>query len=200
FQLLGLAVITIGIYVIIKLEHFNTAAFIIAGLGIVVILTAVLGTLGAARESSQISKAFAVILILWVVLQTLTVGFFWIFQSTLLINVDNTFDQLWRNQPVPIKPGNASQIASIERWLDCCGNVGPSDYMLPPYSCYSSTTDKLNLDGCRQKFLEYISDRWQAFNFLSIGLVLVELICAAFAWVLANSIVNRWRRSKYYPK
>ncbi|XP_053965157.1 protein late bloomer [Anastrepha obliqua] len=198
YALFGLAIVGVGVYVILEFEQFYTAAFIILGLGIVVILTAILGSLGASHESSRISKTFAIILILWAVLQTLTVGFFWIFQSTLLINVDKTFDQLWRNQPVPIKPENASQIASIERWLDCCGNVGPNDYMHPPYSCYSN--DKLSLDGCRQKFLEYISDRWDAFNFLSIGLVLVELICAAFAWVLANSILNRWRRSKYYPK
>ncbi|XP_049307862.1 protein late bloomer [Bactrocera dorsalis] len=200
YALIGLVIIGIGAYVIIKLEYFNTAAFVILGLGIVVILTAVLGSLGAAHESSQISKTFAIILLLWVVLQTLSVGFLWIFQSTLLINIDHTFDQLWGTQTVPIKPGNASHIASIERWLDCCGNIGSSDYLLPPNSCYNSVTDKLNLDGCRQKFLEYVAERWQAFNFFAIGVVLIELICAAFAWVLANSIVNRWRRSKYYPK
>lgn len=56
FQLLGLVIIGIGAYVIIELEYFNTAAFVILGLGIVVVLTAALGSLGAAHESSQISK------------------------------------------------------------------------------------------------------------------------------------------------
>ncbi|XP_067632601.1 protein late bloomer isoform X2 [Eurosta solidaginis] len=199
-MIIGVIIIGIGIFIIVKIEYFTTAAVVIIVLGIVVLLTAIFGSFGAINESSKITKTFAIIVILWAILQTLTIGFLWIFQSTLLINVDNSFDQLWGNQLVPIKPGNASEIASIERWLDCCGNVGPSDYMLPPYSCYSSSNDKLNLEGCRQKFLNYIYDRWQAFNFFSIGVVLVELICAAFAWVLASSIVNRWRRSKYYPK
>jgi len=58
-----------------------------------------------------------VILVILIVLQVLTVGFFWIFQESLLINVDKTFDQLWHDQPVPIKPGNVSQIASLEKWV-----------------------------------------------------------------------------------
>lgn len=57
-------------------------------------------------------------MILLIILQVLTVGFLWIFQTSLLINVDNKFEQLWGDQPVPIKPiGNVSQIASLETWV-----------------------------------------------------------------------------------
>ncbi|KAM8711866.1 hypothetical protein ACLKA7_012382 [Drosophila subpalustris] len=200
YVLLGLAVIGIGLHVIIKFEHFNTAAFIIIAFGIIILLASLFGTLGAVRESSRMTKSFVVVLVVLIVLQVLTVGFFWIFQTSLLINVDKTFDQLWHDQPVPIKPGNVSQIASLESWLDCCGNVGYKDYLLPPRSCYNSETDKLNLEGCRQKFLDYIAERWTAFNIFSLILVGVEIICALLAYVLGNSIVNRWRRSKYFPK
>ncbi|XP_020815196.1 23 kDa integral membrane protein [Drosophila serrata] len=200
YALFGLVVIGLGVHIIYKFEHFNTAAFVIIGLGVVVVLSALFGSLGAARESSSISKTFVVILIILIVLEILVVGFLWAFQTSLLINVDKTFDQLWNDQPVPIKPGNQSQIASLERWLDCCGNVGPKDYLLPPNSCYNSETDKLNLEGCRQKFLDFIAERWTAFNIVSLVLVGVEIICALLAYVLANSIVNRWRRSKYYQK
>jgi len=58
-----------------------------------------------------------VILVILIVLQIIVVGFLWAFQTSLLINVDKTFDQLWNDQPVPIKPGNQSQIASLERWV-----------------------------------------------------------------------------------
>lgn len=187
-------------HIIYKFEHFNTAAFVIIGGSVVVVLAAIFGALGAARESSAISKVFVVILVILIVLQIIVVGFLWAFQTSLLINVDKTFDQLWNDQPVPIKPGNQSQIASLERWLDCCGNVGPTDYVLPPNSCYNSESDKLNLEGCRQKFLDFIADRWTTFNFGALVLVGVEIICALLAYVLANSIVNRWRRSKYYAK
>jgi len=60
---------------------------------------------------------FVVILIVLVILEVLAVGFLWVFQTSLLINVDKTFDKLWNDQPVPIKPGNQSQIASLERWV-----------------------------------------------------------------------------------
>ncbi|XP_022225608.2 23 kDa integral membrane protein [Drosophila obscura] len=200
YAIFGLIVIGLGVHVVYKFEHFNTAAFVIIGLGVIVVLTALFGALGAARESSNISKTFVFILIVLIVLEVLVVGFLWIFQTSLLINVDKTFDQLWNDQPVPIKPGNQSQIASLERWLDCCGNVGPKDYILPPNSCYNNQTDKLNLEGCRQKFLDFIAARWTTFNFVSLVLVGVEIICALLAYVLAHSIVNRWRRSKYYQK
>ncbi|KAH8252847.1 hypothetical protein KR032_002124 [Drosophila birchii] len=200
YALFGLVVIGLGVHIIYKFEHFNTAAFVIIGLGVIVVLAALFGSLGAARESSSISKTFVAILIILIVLEILVVGFLWAFQTSLLINVDKTFDQLWNDQPVPIKPGNQSQIASLERWLDCCGNVGPKDYLLPPNSCYNSESDKLNLEGCRQKFLDFIAERWTAFNIVSLVLVGVEIICALLAYVLANSIVNRWRRSKYYQK
>ncbi|XP_016940365.1 protein late bloomer [Drosophila suzukii] len=200
YALFGLAAIGLGVHIIYKFEHFNTAAFVIIGGSVVVVLAAIFGALGAARESSAISKVFVVILVILIVLQIIVVGFLWAFQTSLLINVDKTFDQLWNDQPVPIKPGNQSQIASLERWLDCCGNVGPTDYVLPPNSCYNSESDKLNLEGCRQKFLDFIADRWTTFNFGALVLVGVEIICALLAYVLANSIVNRWRRSKYYAK
>ncbi|XP_043655400.1 23 kDa integral membrane protein [Drosophila teissieri] len=198
--LFGLVVIGLGVHIVYKFEHFNTAAFVIIAVGVVVVLTTLFGALGAARESSATSKVFVVILIILVILEVLAVGFLWVFQTSLLINVDKTFDKLWNDQPVPIKPGNQSQIASLERWLDCCGNVGPSDYILPPNSCYNSESDKLNLEGCRQKFLDFIADRWTTFNLVSLVLLGVEIICALLAYVLANSIVNRWRRSKYYQK
>ncbi|KAH8304480.1 protein late bloomer [Drosophila kikkawai] len=200
YALFGLVVIGLGVHIVYKFEHFNTAGFVIIGLGVIVVLAALFGSLGAARESSSISKTFVVILIILIVLEILAVGFLWAFQTSLLINVDKTFDQLWNDQPVPIKPGNQSQIASLERWLDCCGNVGPDDYVRPPNSCYNRESDKLNLEGCRQKFLDYIAERWTAFNIVSLVLVGVEIICALLAYVLANSIVNRWRRSKYYQK
>lgn len=200
YALFGLVVIGLGVHIIYKFEHFNTAAFVIVGVGVVVVLAALFGALGAARESSSASKVFVVVLVILIVLEVLVVGFLWVFQTSLLINVDKTFDRLWNDQPVPIKPGNQSQIASLERWLDCCGNVGPTDYVLPPNSCYNSESDKLNLEGCRQKFLDFIADRWTTFNFGALVLVAVEIICALLAYVLANSIVNRWRRSKYYQK
>ncbi|XP_017129291.1 protein late bloomer [Drosophila elegans] len=200
YALFGLVVIGLGVHIIYKFEHFDTAAFVIIGVGVVVVLTALFGALGAARESSSTSKVFVVIVVILIILEVLVVGFLWVFQTSLLINVDKTFDQLWNDQPVPIKPGNQSQIASLERWLDCCGNVGPKDYILPPNSCYNGESDKLNLEGCRQKFLDFIADRWTTFNIVSLVLVAVEIICALLAYVLANSIVNRWRRSKYYQK
>ncbi|XP_016981071.1 leukocyte surface antigen CD53 [Drosophila rhopaloa] len=200
YALFGLVVIGLGVHIIYKFEHFNTAAFVIIGVGVAVVLTALFGALGAARENSFISKTFFVIVVIFIILEILVVGILWAFQTSLLINVDKEFKELWNDQPVPIKPGNQSQIASLERWLDCCGNVGPKDYVLPPNSCYNSETDKLNLEGCRQKFVDFIAERWTTFNFLSLMLVGVEIICALLAYVLANSIVNRWRRSKYYQK
>ncbi|XP_017050170.1 23 kDa integral membrane protein [Drosophila ficusphila] len=200
YALFGLVVIGLGVHIIYKFEHFNTAAFVVIGVGVAVVLVALFGALGAARESSNTCKVYVVILVLLIILQVLVVGILWAFQESLLINVDKTFSQLWKDQPVPIRPGNQSEIASVERWLDCCGNVGPSDYVLPPNSCYNSETDALNLRGCRQKFLNYIADRFTTLNFVALVLVVVEVICALLAYVLANSIVNRWRRSKYYQK
>ncbi|XP_037952064.1 protein late bloomer-like [Teleopsis dalmanni] len=199
FAILGLILLGLGVYIVIEFEHFNNVAIVVLTAGIIVTLSALFGSWSAAREKSCWSKGFVVLLVILVILQLLIVAFFWIFETSLLINVDKTFDQLWREQPTPIKPGNASQIASLERWLECCGKTGPKDYLLPPYSCYNHN-EKLNADGCRQKFLDYVSDRWIFFNIFVLVLVLVELICAAFAYVLANSILNRWRRSKYYPK
>ncbi|EDV59746.1 tetraspanin-3 [Drosophila erecta] len=197
--LFGLVLIGLGVH-IYKIEHFEVDGYVIIAVGAVVALTALFGALGAARESSAASKVFVVILIILVVLEVLVVAFLWVFQTSLLINLDKTFDDLWNDQPVPIKPGNQSQIASLERWLDCCGNVGPSDYILPPNSCYNGESDKLNLEGCRQKFLDVIADSWTTFNLVSLVLLGLEIICALLAYVLANSIVNRWRRSKYYQK
>lgn len=71
--------------------------------------------------------------------------------------------------------------------LDCCGNVGYKDYLLPPRSCYNSETYKLNLEGCRQKFLDYIAERWTAFNIFSLILVGVEVVfCFPIIFVCIN--------------
>ncbi|TMW39194.1 hypothetical protein DOY81_015726, partial [Sarcophaga bullata] len=88
--------------------------------------------------------------------------------------VDKSFDKLWNNQVVPIRPGNnTAHIDSLERWLECCGSAGPSDYILPPNSCYNSETDKLNLEGCRQKFATILrniySDRWIFWKYFALA-------------------------------
>lgn len=138
-------------------------------------------------------------MIVLIIAEVLTVGFLWIFQSSLLINVDHKFEELWGNPPLPVKPNtNISQISSIETWvgaekipwkpthyynyshiillqLDCCGNVNYKDYLLAPKSCYNKQTDKLNQEGCRQKFLDYIADSWTTFNIFSLILVGVEV-------------------------
>ncbi|TMW42991.1 hypothetical protein DOY81_011929 [Sarcophaga bullata] len=87
--------------------------------------------------------------------------------------------------------------------LECCGSAGPSDYILPPNSCYNSETDKLNLEGCRQKFYEYIQDRWTILNIFALVLIVVELISAILCICLAivllivgavqNTIRNRFK-------
>lgn len=53
------------------------------------------------------------------VIKIVSVSFCWVFQTTFLINVDKTFDGLWKEQPVPIRPDdhNATNIADIERWV-----------------------------------------------------------------------------------
>uniref|UniRef100_A0A1B0FB28 Uncharacterized protein n=1 Tax=Glossina morsitans morsitans TaxID=37546 RepID=A0A1B0FB28_GLOMM len=82
---------------------------------------------------SCLLKTFSAFLIFLTFLLVLTVDFFWIFKTQLFVNVDKTFDKLWRVLNV--------------------GNSGPSDY-----SCYNSQTDKPNMDDCRQKFLDNISE------------------------------------------
>ncbi|XP_060654922.1 tetraspanin-9 [Drosophila nasuta] len=200
YALLGIAVVLVGLHIIIQFEVFQSAGFITIAIGIVLLLTAIFGVLGASRESSRMVKSFTVILIVLIVLQVLTVGFLLIFRESLLISVDRRFDEIWHDQPLPVKPANSSQISSIETWLECCGNAGYQDYLLQPKSCYNPDSGKMNLEGCRQKFLDFIADRWVDSNIFALAVVGVEIICALLAYVLANSIVNRWRRSKYFPK
>lgn len=64
------------------------------------------------------SLQFTVLVIVLIIVEVLTVGFLWIFQSSLLINVDNKFGELWGVPPLPVKPNaNISQISSIESWV-----------------------------------------------------------------------------------
>lgn len=67
--------------------------------------------------------------------------------------------------------------------LDCCGNTGYKDYLLPPKSCYNKQTDKLNMEGCRQKFLDYIAEQWTGFNIFSLVLVGVEVSMITYKYI-----------------
>ncbi|XP_073813439.1 tetraspanin 42Eg [Musca autumnalis] len=200
YAILSIALIALGGFILVKFERFDTVGYTLVGMGSAVLLFTIIGIAGAVRERSTILKIFALIVLILAITHVIILGFFWIFQTSFLINADKAFDEIWRDQPTPIKPENGSHIASIERWLSCCGNSGSVDYHLPPHSCYDSKTDKLNMEGCRQKFVDFISESWTYLNIFVLVYVVIELICATFAFVLANSIVNRWRRSKYYSK
>lgn len=56
FQILSLAVVGIGIYILWKFD-FDTAAYVLLGLGIITSLCAIYGILGAGRESSCLLKS-----------------------------------------------------------------------------------------------------------------------------------------------
>ncbi|XP_075168139.1 tetraspanin 42Eg [Haematobia irritans] len=200
YAILSIALIVLGSFILIKLGQFHTLGYALVGMGTAVLLTTALGILGAAREKNRILRIFALIVIIFAITHAIILGFFWVFKLSFLVQAEKAFDNVWREQPTPIKPENGSHIASIERWFGCCGNSGAHDYYLPPYSCYDSKTDKLNLEGCRQKMVDFISDSWTFLNIFVLIFVVIELICAIFAFVLANSIVNRWRRAQYYPK
>lgn len=51
------------------------------------------------------------------------------FKTSFLINADKTFDEIWREQPTPIKPENGSPIANIERWVSTWHEVDATDHL-----------------------------------------------------------------------
>lgn len=55
-----MAVVGIGLHIVIQFEHFNVAGLIIIASGIVICLVAIFGILGAARESSQMTKTVSI--------------------------------------------------------------------------------------------------------------------------------------------
>ncbi|XP_013098675.1 protein late bloomer [Stomoxys calcitrans] len=200
YAILSIGLIVLGSFILFKIGRFDTLGYSLVGMGSVVLLTSIIGIAGAAREKNKVLRFFAIIVIALAIAHAIILGFFWVFKSSFLVKADKAFDEVWREQPTPIKPDNGSHIASIERWFGCCGNSGAQDYHLPPHSCYDSKTDKLNLEGCRDKIVDFISDSWTCLNIFILIFVVIELMCAIFSFVLANSILNRWRRAQYYPK
>lgn len=56
FQILSIALIVLGAFILIKFERFDTVGYTLVGMGSLVLLFTIVGIVGAARERSTLLK------------------------------------------------------------------------------------------------------------------------------------------------
>ncbi|XP_034477996.1 protein late bloomer [Drosophila innubila] len=178
------------------------AAILCILLGVVIILTSIFGLIGLVKECRKMLISYAVLLLLLLVIQ------FIMFSSSFAASRDflpesltQGFDELWDAQYM-----SNSTLNKYEEWLHCCGRNSAEDYLmldreLPASCCLDrDCTSPLNLfmDGCENKFKQYVSRKTANFHTLSWLLIITEFVGSVATCYLVDSIRNHRDRVRFY--
>ncbi|XP_036332330.1 CD63 antigen [Rhagoletis pomonella] len=178
-------------------------ATVILVLGTVLVVMAFFGCVGTYTESKSMLISYAVILVILLVIQIFLVSISYTAASgSLSSGLQRGFDELWDKGHTNIN----TTLSFYEEWLHCCGKNSANDYFqmdkVPPASCcrYQDCRNVLNLyvEGCEQKFGEYVREKTNSFNIVSWCLILTEFIGSVFACILVDSIRNYRDRIRFY--
>lgn len=207
FVLMFLSLILIGFSVFIlvsgaanQVDHGeNAAGGLIITLGIVILVTALFGFVGALRESKRKLIIYVPILVMLILTQLVMTSM--ASQGTrdgLSGSIRQGFDELWSSEIQA--PGALSY---YEDWLHCCGVNNTEDYRrikheIPKTCCHKhncSQIENLYQDGCMAKFEEYLADKMLAFSIVNGLLIVIEVISAVLGWLMISKLKNEYRRT-----
>ncbi|CAG9858845.1 unnamed protein product [Phyllotreta striolata] len=218
FALAGLALIIIGILVKFNVSEatkilpsdFGLAPLLSIIIGAIVFVTAFLGCCGAVKESTCMLTTYAIILLTIFILQVAIGVYAFLqirdktsFNQAIEDNVQKTFDAMNKS------PEANETMQITQKWLQCCGVFGKSDYedrsqKLPPSCCHNvdapqcpSTNNDVNNEGCAPKLQQELEKSSKIIGGVAIGIAVVEIVGAIFGLCLASSIRNSYRRHIY---
>ncbi|KYB25322.1 CD151 antigen-like Protein [Tribolium castaneum] len=108
-----------------------------------------------------------------------------------------------------VPPGLGSSSDPVTFQLHCCGLNGPDEYKyangsLPNSCCLEEVRPCMKREyesyyhnGCVSALYEFMVDKSKVFGAVVLGIALVELFGAFFAFCLVSSVKNSYRRSLY---
>ncbi|XP_037715791.1 protein late bloomer isoform X1 [Drosophila subpulchrella] len=188
---------------IMGLDHGeDLAASLCILLGTVIIVASIFGSVAMAKDSKTLLICYAVLLVLLLIVQFVMVSISYAAsRESLPDSLRQGFDDLWDLQ----HDGN-STLNTYEAWLHCCGRNSAEDYLhldkMPPPSCCldqdCSNILGLFMDGCENKFKEYVSGKTANFHTLSWFLILFEFAGSVTTCYLVDSIRNHRDRIRFY--
>ncbi|XP_044272122.1 CD151 antigen-like isoform X2 [Tribolium madens] len=217
FALAGLALVIIG--VLYKFNYseatdalpsnFGVAPILSIIIGAIVFVTAFLGCCGAVKESPCMLTTYAIILLVIFIIQV-AIGVY----AFIKINEDEaeprsliheSLAKTFKEYGNDVKKTEA--VDAIQSWLHCCGLNGPDEHKnatLPNSCCLEETRPCVKRDyetyyhnGCVNSLYDFMVDKSKIFGAVVLGIALVELFGALFAFCLVSSIKNSYRRSLY---
>jgi len=162
----------------------------------IAIFISILGCYGACQKSIFITRSYAVILLIQIILH-LTL---FVLMSTNKEQVEqfvgDAIDYAWNSSH---KEGGTFD--TIQKWFYCCGRDSPNDYNevghTKPSSCYNGTHAESSLyKGCNDKIIKYMylaTDK-----FVVISVISLQLIFFIFSCCFANSL-GVYKRQKALP-
>uniref|UniRef100_A0A5K3FFX5 Tetraspanin n=1 Tax=Mesocestoides corti TaxID=53468 RepID=A0A5K3FFX5_MESCO len=206
FNILGLIIgalcIYFGTYILGRVAEKNTEIptgpliFFIA-LGASIIIISVLGVVGAWMSSRRILLIYAVLGVVMFVVEFVA-GILVFVTKSQYINVVGT--RVYREIAELDRAGSKASssqrkvLDDMQRDFRCCGGFSPSDWRMPPASCYPSGArglgDPYKL-GCAQATFEEFNKYIVSAGFLMILLCIVGIVVIGNACFLAHRIKVR---------
>ncbi|XP_035213515.1 tetraspanin-1-like [Stegodyphus dumicola] len=131
---------------------------------------------------------YFVILVIVVVMELAAAGLVWKhangekFQEFLTESIKDQIDKS------KLEDGGASArfVELLQLHLECCGGYDKNDYHMDdiPQSCSSDRTNNVFIHGCGENIRRYLEQKAGTIGGISLGLVLVQILCLIFTGVL----------------
>eukprot|EP00918_Siedleckia_nematoides_P032382 GHVU01070196.1.p1 GENE.GHVU01070196.1~~GHVU01070196.1.p1 ORF type:complete len:227 (+),score=11.32 GHVU01070196.1:314-994(+) len=201
FWILGCAILGVGIWVRVDpnftqfvdiTDEFNflyTAAYILIGVGAVIMIIGFLGCCGAIRESQcMLALFFCSLFVIFGVL--LSAGIFAIVQKeTIRLGIKSLLDKSVKNYHTSDKAKNLMDL--VQKKLECCGaSGGAKDY--PEFIKTNEPAKSCDLEfwgkPCDQKLIHLIEQNVVIIAGVAIGIGIIMILGMIFSMILCCAI------------
>ncbi|XP_030387624.1 23 kDa integral membrane protein [Scaptodrosophila lebanonensis] len=188
FLLIAVATISLG-----QAPPFFILYFYI--IGAFAFVTSIIGCCGICRESVCLTTAYAVMLLVYFVVQLMWVFGFKFDENTIKNYAANDVEKIWNEELVHPGAMNATQLL-----FDCCGRNGPGDYSAInrdtlPSSCYPNN-EIGDLPPFTKGCVQAVSESYLSTFKYSSSSEWLEIIFSAIMCLAAFYLVRRFRKDR----
>jgi len=205
FILIGLTLIGLGIYMkvdtsfvailndLAKLEDFagqsfGYLAFILIGGGIITVLIALFGCVGALWKSGCVLYMYGIILVILMILEIAAFIMAFVYKGQLQSTYEKELSRVFQENLNRNNTGAMKPFHDLENGLKCCGVKNISDYGEHFPSIEYSTWCKANNGsiGCSDAIIRFLNKNLPAIGGVLGGVVFIELLGLIGAIILVR--------------
>lgn len=176
----------------LDIKHYYTACYIVMAVGILIMIFAFVGCLGAATESPFLILCYSAVIILCIILEIAACVLVWRTAGG---------DELQRILSLDIKRHVENRIYDdfsrrfldlIQLKLECCGAETFVDYRKLgqdiPLSCNSDRTNNVHIRSCGEMLRRLLEIRGAYIGGLSVGLIMLQIMTLLFNTCLVMTL------------